>query len=78
MKFKVMMKCPDAFDDAVNEYIEDFKAAHDDYDEENLDELEFQMRSKATLMKEKYFTWGEYLTVEVDAFEGTCEVVSNE
>lgn len=60
MKFKVTMKSPDAFDDAIHEAL---KVCTRESDEEIRE------------ICKKWFRYGEYLTVEIDTKEKTCKVV---
>ena len=73
MKFEVTMKTPDAFDDVLDEAV---------YDElhrspligDALDELEVQLRASGKAIKEKWFRFGELVTLEIDTDAGTCVV----
>lgn len=72
MKFKVTMKCPDSLDTAIEEACTDEIGGPDISEEHDIafDEL-FR---KTNRLCEKWFRYGEYITVEIDTEEGTCVV----
>jgi len=74
MKFKVTMKDPDTLHDAIQEAAEKYaKALGLDADEtEAIVEMRREKFSEAC---GHWFEYGEYLTVEIDTEQMTCEVV---
>lgn len=76
MKFKVTFKDPDALDEQVRiEVNKDLQGLGLDDDEV---EAVFELRCEKVHNKiEKWFQYGEYLTVEIDTDAGTCTVLEN-
>lgn len=76
MKFQVTFKDPDALYDALNDAIDkdDFGGLTDD---EFSAVKEKRVDSIKSLCCDKWFEWGEYLTVEIDTEAETCVVVPN-
>ncbi len=62
MKFQVTMKAPDALYEAIRQAV--LKAPEDD-----------DLRQELIEKCERWFKWGEYLTVEIDTEAMTCQVV---
>ncbi len=78
MKFRVTMKDPDTFDDAVKEAAEESLAQIEGLDE---DEREALLDARIASFKNKvghWFEYGEYLTVELDTEDGSAKVVEPE
>lgn len=81
MKCRVMMKCPDSLEDAIREFVdgiidipintnESSSDYENDYDYEH-ERLVERYKEKAN----KWFKWGELVTLEIDFDEDTCTVV---
>jgi hypothetical protein len=73
MKLRVVMKCPDALDFAIEKAIEEY---FQDYDKDS-DEYEdflYLKRKEVENVVNKYFRYGEILTVIVDTKNQTCVV----
>lgn len=64
MKFQASMKCPDALDRAIEEAAKDIPNGGRD-----------EAIASAKKICEKWFKYGEYLTVEVDTEAKTCNVI---
>lgn len=77
MKFRVTMKDTDSLYDGVNEALdEEMKSSGLPEDEqEALREIRLE---KAQDVAEKWFEYGEYLTVEIDTELAIIKVISNE
>ena len=74
MKFQVQMKDPDQLYDAASEAVNDeLKATN--LDEEERDAIREMRTEKVTSIADKWFRWGEYLTVEIDTETKTIRVV---
>lgn len=75
MKLKVTLKDPDALYDGISEALEeDLKELPED-EKEALEEIR---REKLTTIANKWFKWGEYITVEIDTDQNTCVVMPAE
>ena len=75
MKFVITMKTPDALEDALNEMADDER--HDgeaELDEDRQEKLD-DVISEARRFAEKYFRYGEYLSVEFDTDAQTATVI---
>lgn len=76
MKFKVSMKDPDTLSDAVREAVAKQVGSMPDI---AADEKELLVETRVDKVYheacEKWFEYGEYLTVEIDTDAGTCVVV---
>lgn len=75
MKCRVVFKNPDALENAIHRMVEDSFPVEEGYsNEESRD-------SKAHLVKyymakaEKWFRYGEFVTLEIDFIENTCIVI---
>jgi hypothetical protein len=64
MRFRITMKSPDAVDTALHDILEDISP-------ENREETE----ELITHHINRWFEYGEYLTVELDTDEGTATVI---
>ena len=76
MKFKVTMKDPDTLYDAIGEAVE--QAVSDTIGVGDQDEREALIKvrvDKVKIICNKWFEYGEYLTVEIDTDAETCTVV---
>lgn len=74
MKFKVQMKDPDTLHDAISDAVdEDVAAMKLDKDEQEL--LAETRKQKVHALCDRWFQYGEYLTVEIDTDKETCVVV---
>ena len=74
MKFQVTMKDPDQLYDAAAEAVDDeLKATN--LSEEERDAIREIRTEKVTDVADKWFRWGEYLTVEIDTEAETIRVV---
>ena len=76
MKFKVTMKDPDTLYDAIGEAVE--QAVSDTIGVGDQDEREALIKvrvDKVKIICNKWFEYGEYLTVEIDTDAKTCTVV---
>lgn len=74
MKFKVYMKDTDVLHEGINDALdEELKASGlPDDEQEALRELRYE---KASDVADKWFQYGEYLTVEIDTEKETIRVV---
>lgn len=77
MKFKVQMKDPDTLTDAIAD------AVHNEVRAMGLSGDEVEAVEKLRITKvgnvcDRWFRYGEYLTVEIDTDAETCVVVSDE
>jgi len=71
MKLRVVMKCPDALEFAIENAI----AEELQYEEmDRYEDLAFLKRNEIDNIVKKYFRYGEVLTVIVDIEEQTCIV----
>lgn len=76
MKFKVTMKDPDVLEDAINDAVKN-ALSEVDLPEDEILELREIRAEKVKEITDKWFEYGEYLTVEIDTESGTatvCEV----
>ena len=76
MKFKVQMKDPDTLTDAINDAVEE-EVAKLGLDDEEAEAIAEKRQAKIGNMCGKWFTYGEYLTVEIDTDAMTCVVVED-
>lgn len=74
MKIRVIMKTPDALNDAIERAVEDEMPAGDSEDLEG----EFVTRTMAARkIAEKWFSYGELVTLVIDTEANTCTVESH-
>jgi hypothetical protein len=73
MKFRVTLKTPDALIDAISAAIND--AVENVEDVEERAELKCQQEEQISRLCSKWFSYGEYLTVEINTETKTCVVV---
>jgi len=74
MKVKVTLKCPDALYDAVHAAITKELILKNQLD----DEEEFaRLQHEVTTQCAKWFTYGEYLSVEINTTADTITVLKN-
>lgn len=76
MKITVSFKNPDALDESIDESFQDLKI--EGLDEEELEAVKETRKAETKEICEKWFKWGEYLTVEVDTEAKTCTVIEAE
>ena len=74
MKFRVTMKDPDTLYEAVEEAVANSVKGLD-LTEEERDEVAEVRAEKVRDVCGSWFEYGEYLTVEIDTEQMTCEVV---
>jgi hypothetical protein len=72
MKLRVVMKCPDALEFAIENALEEEIGGPSDSEEH--DDLFYEEKQKIESLIEKWFRYGEVLTVIVDTEEQTCIV----
>lgn len=75
MKFRITMKDPDCVYDAVQDAMKDLKI--DGVSEDEMVELREKREEQTRDLCDKWFEYGEYLTVEVDTEAKTCTVIPN-
>lgn len=73
MIFRVTMKCPDALERAIEEAAKN--EMYGEIDEDRDYEQYRQHVEEATVLCNKWFKYGEYITVEIDTEAKTCVVV---
>ncbi len=61
MIFKIHLKSPDAIDQSISDAVDNGDIQKDDVDE-------------CSDAASRWFTYGEYLTIEIDTDKGTCVV----
>jgi hypothetical protein len=74
MKFKVHMKDPDTLGDAIDRAVGEAVAPLSNDADERAAVAEVR-RKRVQELCDKWFEYGEYLTVEIDTDAGTCVVV---
>ena len=78
MNCRVTMKCPDSLRTAIEEMVEGEIGAGDPDNLDQQEELDAEfdnLVSKCMTKAEKWFSYGEYITVEIDFENNTCTVV---
>lgn len=78
MKFRVMMKCPDALRDAVHDAVKDEIQNRKDLETTDDDARNYAAKERIDAVNDicaKWFRYGEYLRVEVDTDAETCVVI---
>lgn len=75
MKFTVTMKDPDALHDSVYSNVSEEVGALELTDLDEIKELTDQRYNKAMEVVNRWFRFGEYLSVEIDTEAGTCVVL---
>lgn len=75
MKFRVTMKDPDTLHDAINDAVRAEVAKLELTDADEVEAVAENRREKVGKLCDKWFEYGEYLTVEVDTDAQTCVVV---
>lgn len=73
MKFRVTMKDPDVLDDAIREALE--STAFDGMSEKEVELVRDDRAEACRNLCNRWFEYGEYLTVEIDTEAKTCVVV---
>ena len=74
MKLQITMKHPDCVQDAIDSAIQsspELKELTDDTYDKEADRLERRLKRAC----ERWFKYDEYLTVEIDLENNTCEVI---
>lgn len=74
MKFRITMKSPDAYGDALNKAAEDIVANNGVLDDDIPDAVEKEYEQLDELCS-KWFTYSEYVTIEIDTEAKTATVV---
>ncbi len=80
MKIRVTMKNPDTLHDAIADAAKEFidsLAYAEKFDEEEKAHLIESRKERWAAIAKKWFQYGEYLTVEIDADAETCVVIPN-
>lgn len=75
MKCKVTMKCPDSLDQAIYEFVNDILDQEDFEDQEDFKYEHERLVEKYKEKANKWFKWGELVTLEMDFEQNTCKVV---
>ena len=73
MKFKVQMKDPDTLEDAIDEAVK--KIVIEGVDKEEIEMIREHRKDSIRGLCNKWFEYGEYLTVEIDTDANTCTVI---
>jgi hypothetical protein len=76
MKFRVTFKTPDVVEDCIREAIGDEKWEKKLTDEFTQDDND-SVRETLDLVSNKWFRYGEYVTIEVDSEADTAIVIKN-
>lgn len=76
-KVTITLKDPDALYDAITEAV-DTELDSTNLDAEEKDAIREIRREKISEIANKWFTWGEYLSVEIDTEEKTIKVLEND
>lgn len=76
MKFRMTMKDPNTLVDAISDAVKELPLSDLPEDEREMvrDERADKVRGFCV---EKWFRWGEYVTLEIDTDAQTCVVVEN-
>lgn len=75
MKCKVTMKCPDSLDQAIYEFVNDILDQENFEDQEDFNYEHERLVEKYKEKANKWFKWGELVTLEMDFEQNTCKVV---
>lgn len=75
MKIKVTMKDPDTLHDAIDEAVREELTQNESLDQDERELLAESRSEKYGEIAQKWFEYGEYLTVEIDTDAKTCVVV---
>ena len=75
MKFKITMKDPDGVYDCIEDAAKDAVSGIEGIDEDERADLVDSRRDKIIDAISTWFSYNEYLTVEVDTEAGTCTIV---
>ena len=78
MKFKVTMKDPDTLHDAINDAVAAEVGAIENLDSEEKADLAVTRAEKVQEICQKWFRYGEYVTIEIDTEAKTAVVVDKE
>jgi len=76
MKFRVSMKDSDTLIDAINECVNELKI--EGISEDELDAVKEKRKEEYQELCNNWFEYGEYLTVEIDTEEKTCNIIKPE
>ena len=74
MRFSVTLKDPDSLDDAIDSAVWAELAKIDGLDDEDRELLRDRRHKDAREVADLWFSYGEYLTVEIDTDERTVSV----
>lgn len=74
MKFQVQMKDPDTLGDAIDDAVKDDLAKIEGLTDEDREALFDSRRVAARDIADRWFKYGEYLTVEIDTDAKTATV----
>jgi len=75
MKFTITMKDPDCVCDSIERAVDDLPI--EGLDDDEIEDIKETRTEKIRELCDKWFTHGEYLTVEIDTLAKTCRVVPN-
>lgn len=75
MKFKITMKDPDGFADAIQDAAKESVTAMENIDEDEEESLIESRQKKFSELCREWFKYSEYLTVEVDTEAKSIAVV---
>jgi hypothetical protein len=71
------MKCPDSLDQAIYEFVNDILDQETFEDQEDFNYEHERLVEKYKEKANKWFKWGELVTLEMNFEENTCKVVEN-
>lgn len=75
MKFQVTMKDPDSLHDAIDEAVKQDLSTVVGLDDEDKESIAEIRADRVREIAERWFEYGEYLTVEIDTEAKTCTVL---
>lgn len=75
MKVQITFKDPDALQDCINDAVQDLEV--EGITESELEAVREKRGEKIKDLCQRWFKWGEYLTVEIDTETETIAVVPN-
>lgn len=78
MKFRVMLKDPDTLDEAISDSVRERLSARDELSPKEREALFELSYDECQEVAERWFQYGEYLTIEIDTSARTCRVVPSE
>lgn len=77
MKCRVVMKNPDALEDCISLMVENQFLVENSYSNEESKYIKEDLIKHYKTKAEKWFRYGELVTLEIDFEKMTCEVVEN-